>query len=151
MMTMEFLIQGSYFVAAMLCILGLKQMSSPVTARRGIVWAGAGMVLATLVTFAVPEVIDSEHAVTNIVLIIVAIAIGGGYAWVTAKKVAMTDMPQMIAMYNGMGGGAAATIAAAEAAIRSFFMSSSPTFLWSRAVDVGFPNSRRLPTRGVRC
>ena len=114
MMTMEFLIQGSYFVAAMLFILGLKQMSSPVTARRGIVWAGAGMVLATLVTFAVPEVIESEHAVTNIVLIIVAIAIGGGYAWVTGKKVAMTDMPQMIAMYNGMGGGAAATIAAVE-------------------------------------
>src|SRR5690606_22598017 len=48
------------------------------------------------------------------ILIIVAIAIGGGYAWYTGKKVAMTDMPQMIAMYNGMGGGAAATIAAVE-------------------------------------
>ena len=51
MMTMEFLIQGSYFVAAMLFILGLKQMSSPVTARRGIVWAGAGMVLYPLSAF----------------------------------------------------------------------------------------------------
>ena len=46
---MELLIQASYFAAAVLFILGLKQMSSPVTARRGIVWAGAGMVLATLV------------------------------------------------------------------------------------------------------
>jgi H+-translocating NAD(P) transhydrogenase subunit beta len=108
------IIQASYFLAAALFILGLKQMSSPVTARRGIVWAGAGMVLATLVTFAVPEIIDGEQAGTNIVLIIIAIAIGGGYAWVSGKKVAMTDMPQMIAMYNGMGGGAAATIAAVE-------------------------------------
>jgi NAD(P) transhydrogenase subunit beta len=112
--TVELIVQASYFLAAMLFILGLKQMSSPVTARRGIVWAGAGMVLATVVTFAVPEVIGGEHAATNVILIIIAIAIGGGYAWVTGKKVAMTDMPQMIAMYNGMGGGAAATIAAVE-------------------------------------
>ena len=46
--------------------------------------------------------------------IIIAIALGGGYAWFSGKKVAMTDMPQMIAMYNGMGGGAAAAIAAVE-------------------------------------
>ncbi len=100
--------------AAVLFILGLKQMSSPVTARRGIVWAGAGMVLATLVTFMVPEIINSDQALTNISLIVIAIVIGGGYAWYSGKKVAMTDMPQMIAMYNGMGGGAAATIAAVE-------------------------------------
>ena len=111
---MELLIQASYFIAAALFILGLKQMSSPVTARRGIVWAGAGMVLATLVTFVAPEITGSSHANTNLILIIVAIALGGGYAWWSGKKVAMTDMPQMIAMYNGMGGGAAATIAAVE-------------------------------------
>jgi len=111
---MSILIQGSYFLAAVLFILGLKQMSSPVTARRGIQWAGAGMVLATLVTFLAPELTDSPQAMTNYLLIIVAISIGGGYAWVTGRKVAMTDMPQMIAMYNGMGGGAAATIAAVE-------------------------------------
>ena len=108
------IIQASYLITAVLFILGLKQMSSPVTARRGIVWAGAGMVLATLVTFAAPDIINSEQATTNILLIIAAIAIGGGYAWIRGKKVAMTDMPQMIAMYNGMGGGAAATIAAVE-------------------------------------
>jgi NAD(P) transhydrogenase subunit beta len=111
---MELLIQASYFAAAVLFILGLKQMSSPVTARRGIIWAGAGMVLATLVTFVAPEITGSSHASTNLILIIVAIGIGGGYAWWSGKKVAMTDMPQMIAMYNGMGGGAAATIAAVE-------------------------------------
>ena len=111
---MDMIIQASYLIAAVLFILGLKQMSSPVTARRGILWAGAGMILATLVTFLTPEVINSAHASTNIMLIIVAITIGGGYAWYSGRKVAMTDMPQMIARYNGMGGGAAAAIAAVE-------------------------------------
>ena len=111
---MESLIQAAYLIAAALFILGLKQMSSPVTARRGILWAGAGMVLATLVTFMSPEVIGSNQVSINILLIIIAIALGGGYAWYSGKKVAMTDMPQMIAMYNGMGGGAAAAIAAVE-------------------------------------
>ena len=75
---METLIQASYFIVAVIFIAGLKQMSSPVTARRGIVWAGAAMVLATLVTFLAPQIIDTEQAITNIVLIILAIAIGGG-------------------------------------------------------------------------
>jgi len=111
---MEILIQAAYLIAAALFILGLKQMSSPVTARRGILWAGAGMVLATLATFMSPQILDSDQVSTNIMLIIIAIALGGGYAWHSGKKVAMTDMPQMIAMYNGMGGGAAAAIAAVE-------------------------------------
>ena len=51
---MNIVIQLSYFLAAVLFILGLKQMSSPVTARGGIVWAGAGMVVATLITFSAP-------------------------------------------------------------------------------------------------
>ncbi|MFT7471476.1 MAG: NAD(P) transhydrogenase subunit beta [Kiritimatiellia bacterium] len=111
---METLIQAAYLIAAALFILGLKQMSSPVTARRGILWAGAGMVLATLATFMSPQILDSDQVSINIGLIIIAIALGGGYAWYSGKKVAMTDMPQMIAMYNGMGGGAAAAIAAVE-------------------------------------
>jgi|TARA_B110000879_G_scaffold180058_1_gene236415 NAD(P) transhydrogenase subunit beta len=111
---METLIQAAYLIAAALFILGLKQMSSPVTARRGILWAGAGMVLATLATFMSPQILDSDQVSINIMLIIIAIALGGGYAWYSGKKVAMTDMPQMIAMYNGMGGGAAAAIAAVE-------------------------------------
>lgn len=97
-----------YLTAAVLFILGLKQMSSPVTARRGIIWAGVGMVLATLVTFIHPQV----HS--NYLLMLLAIGLGGGVAWKTGKAVAMTDMPQMIALYNGMGGGAAAAIAAVE-------------------------------------
>ena len=107
MISMRTVIEASYFIAAILFIFGLKRMSSPVTARGGIVWAGAGMVVATLVTFLYP-------GMGNYPLMMVAIFIGGVAAWVSGKKVAMTDMPQMIALYNGMGGGAAAAIAAVE-------------------------------------
>ena len=100
-------VQASYFIAAALFILGLKRMSSPVTARSGIVWAGVGMVVATLITFLTP-------GMGNYALMTVAIAVGGIAAWVTGRRVAMTNMPQMIALYNGMGGGAAAAIAAVE-------------------------------------
>jgi NAD(P) transhydrogenase subunit beta len=106
-MTVITLIQTAYFVAAILFILGLKAMSSPRSARRGMVWAGAGMVLATLVTF----LYSGLH---NYALMIVAMVAGGAVAFVGAKRVAMTDMPQMVALYNGMGGGAAAAIAAIE-------------------------------------
>ncbi|MFQ6006567.1 MAG: NAD(P)(+) transhydrogenase (Re/Si-specific) subunit beta [Woeseia sp.] len=104
---MRSVIEASYFIAAILFIFGLKRMSSPVTARGGIIWAGAGMVVATLVTFLYP-------GMGNYALMMVAIFIGGVAAWISGKKVAMTDMPQMIALYNGMGGGAAAAIAAVE-------------------------------------
>jgi NAD(P) transhydrogenase subunit beta len=100
-------VQASYFVAAALFIFGLKRMSSPVTARSGIVWAGVGMVVATLITFLTP-------GMGNYGLMTVAIAVGSIAAWVTGRRVAMTDMPQMIALYNGMGGGAAGAIAAVE-------------------------------------
>jgi len=101
------LIDISYFVTACLFILGLKRMSSPVTARSGIVWAGAGMAVATLVSFLYPNMSNYE-------LIVAAIVVGSIVAWWSGKRVAMTDMPQMIALYNGMGGGAAAAIAAVE-------------------------------------
>ncbi len=103
----ETLIQASYFVTAALFILGLKRMSSPVTARSGILWAGSGMLVATLVSFLYP-------GMTNYELILAAIVAGGALAWWSGKRVAMTNMPQMIALYNGMGGGAAAAIAAVE-------------------------------------
>jgi NAD(P) transhydrogenase subunit beta len=102
------LVNASYLVTAFLFIMGLKRMSSPVTARSGVIWAGWGMLVATLVTFLAPQIAG------NYFLIVTAILIGGVAAWWTGKRVAMTDMPQMIALYNGMGGGAAAAIAAVE-------------------------------------
>ena len=104
------LTQLSYLVAAALFILGLKRMSSPVTAVSGVRWAGVGMLLATVATLA----FVSGAPQLNMILVLAAIAIGGIVAWVSGKRVAMTDMPQMIALYNGMGGGAAAAIAAVE-------------------------------------
>jgi NAD(P) transhydrogenase subunit beta len=101
------IIDVSYFLTAALFIMGLKRMSSPVTARSGIVWAGWGMAVATVVSFLYP-------GMGNFPLIVAAIFVGSLIAWWSGKKVAMTDMPQMIALYNGMGGGAAAAIAAVE-------------------------------------
>ncbi len=108
-MSTQTLVQLSYLVAAGLFIVGLKRMSSPLTAVSGVRWAGVGMVLATLVTLAF-----MGASTLNLGLVIGAVAVGGGLAWVSGKRVAMTDMPQMIALYNGMGGGAAAAIAAVE-------------------------------------
>jgi len=108
-MTESIIINTCYFVVAFLFILGLKRMSSPVTARRGIIWAGVGMVLATLVTFGWP-------GMDNYLLMIIALVVGGGVSWWSGTVVKMTDMPQMVALYNGMGGGAAAAISAIELA-----------------------------------
>ena len=102
-----YLAKASYFLAAALFILGIKRMSSPVTARKGIVQAGIGMVIATLATFAIT-------GGNNLVLIVLGIAIGVVPTWLWGKKVAMTDMPQMVALFNGMGGGSAAAIGAGE-------------------------------------
>ena len=99
------LIDPIYIATIFFFIIGLQRMSHPLTARSGIVWAGAAMLIATLVTFLTP-------ALTNFTLIAIAIVIGGGFGYIAAKRVAMTDMPQMIALYNGMGGGAAAGISA---------------------------------------
>ncbi|AVR89479.1 NAD(P)(+) transhydrogenase (Re/Si-specific) subunit beta [Thauera aromatica] len=106
-MTSNWFVSMAYFIVAVVFIVGLKAMASPVTARRGIVWAGFAMVGATVVTFFMP-------GLHNIGLMVLAIVLGGGVAWYSGKVVKMTDMPQMVAIYNGMGGGAAAGIAAIE-------------------------------------
>jgi NAD(P) transhydrogenase subunit beta len=107
---MQTITQLSYLAAAALFILGLKRMSSPVTAVSGVRWAGIGMLLATAVTLTFMGGAPS----LNFMLVVIAIVLGGSIAWISGKRVAMTDMPQMIALYNGMGGGAAAAIAAVE-------------------------------------
>ena len=100
-------IDGVYVVAVLVFILGLKAMSGPTTARRGIVYAGMAMLLAVVVTFFSPGLSD-------FLLIFVGVAIGGLGGWYWAQVVKMTAMPQMVAMFNGMGGGSAAAIAAVE-------------------------------------
>jgi H+-translocating NAD(P) transhydrogenase subunit beta len=104
-MSVQTLINLSYFAAALLFIVGLKRMSSPATARGGIVWAGIGMVIAVVATLFTP-------GLHNLPWMIGAIVVATALAWWSGKRVPMTDMPQMVALYNGMGGGSAAAIGA---------------------------------------
>ncbi len=104
-MQMPIYVQGAWFAGALLFIFGLKGMSSPASAQRGIVIAGYGMLLAIAAVFFIP-------GLQNLGLMALALALGGAAAWISGKQVKMTDMPQMVAIYNGMGGGAAAAIAA---------------------------------------
>lgn len=113
----QLIIDSSYFAAAFLFIYGLKRMSSPVTARSGIVVAGVGMLVATLASFLYFFGVDEAarpHLTMNVMLAAVALGVGTGLSWWQGKRVAVTAMPQMVALYNGMGGGAAAAIAAVE-------------------------------------
>ena len=105
MADLSLVIEPVYLVTIFFFIVGLQRMSHPLTARSGIVWAGAAMLIATLVTFFTP-------GLGNIALIAIAIVIGGGFGYIAARRVPMTHMPQMVALYNGMGGGAAAGISA---------------------------------------
>jgi len=103
--------------AAFLFMYGLKRMSSPVTAPSGIKVAGLGMAVAILVSFLYGFDVSATAKpllMANIGLALLALVVGGGLAWWSGRKVAMTAMPQMVALYNGMGGGAAAAIAAVE-------------------------------------
>jgi NAD(P) transhydrogenase subunit beta len=111
------IIGGTDLIAAFLFMYGLKRMSSPVTAPSGIFVAGIGMLAAVAASFLYAFTVDAAarpHLLVNIGLGVVALVIGGGAAWWIGKKVAMTAMPQMVAIYNGMGGGAAGSIAAVE-------------------------------------
>src|SRR5262245_836694 len=113
----QVIIDASYFAAAFLFIYGLKRMSSPLTARSGIVVAGVGMLVATLASFLYYFGVNEAaqpHLGTNVILAATALGLGTAWAWWSGKRVAMTAMPQMVALYNGMGGGAAAAIAAVE-------------------------------------
>jgi NAD(P) transhydrogenase subunit beta len=104
-------------VAAFLFMYGLQRMSSPATAPSGIFVAGIGMAAAILASFLYVFTVGSAarpHLPVNIGLVIVALLMGGSVAWWSGKRVAMTAMPQMVALYNGMGGGAAGAIAAVE-------------------------------------
>ena len=103
----ESVIGVTYFVAALLFVVSLKQMTAPPTARRGNLIAAVAMTLAVGVTL-----LDSQ--VRQLGLIALAIAIGGIGGTIWARRVKMTQMPQMVALFNGMGGGTAALVSIGE-------------------------------------
>jgi NAD(P) transhydrogenase subunit beta len=94
--------------AAVLFILSLKGLSSPKTARLGTALGAIGAVVATVVLFFTGIELD------NLVLIIAAILVGSAIGWISARRVKMTAMPQLVALFNGVGGGAAGLIAIVE-------------------------------------
>ena len=118
LISISHLITGAADLAAsFLFMYGLKRMSSPVSAPSGIRVAGFGMLVAIVANFMLVFTVDAAakpHLLVNIILAVVALAIGASVAWIKGRTVAMTEMPQMVAIYNGLGGGAAGAIAAVE-------------------------------------
>ncbi len=100
-------IELSYLLAAILFIIGLKQLSSPATARQGNFLAAIGMLIAVIATLINQEILSYG-------LIAVALVIGSIIGLVSAQKVPMTAMPQMVGIFNGLGGAASALIAIGE-------------------------------------
>ena len=97
-----------FYLAASVCfILALKGLSSPRTARRGNAIGAAGALLAVVTVFL-------SAKLENIPLILAAIAVGSAVAVPVARRVQMTQMPQLVALFNGVGGGAAALVAVLE-------------------------------------
>jgi H+-translocating NAD(P) transhydrogenase subunit beta len=99
----------AYLAAAVLFILGLKQLSSPKGARNGNFTAAAGMVIALLATLPL-----LHFTAAGVVIILIGVVIGTLVGSFGARMVKMTAIPQMVALFNGVGGGAAALVAVAE-------------------------------------
>jgi proton-translocating NAD(P)+ transhydrogenase subunit beta len=100
-------VTACYIVAFSLFIYGVSQGTHPTTARRGNLIAATGMAVAVAITL-------SLDVIANGVLIVLGILIGTLVGGVASRRVQMTQMPQMVALYNGVGGGAAALISWAE-------------------------------------
>ncbi len=96
----------AYLISGVFFILALRGLSSPATSQRGNRFGMAGMLIAVVTTLV-------THDVASLPEILGAIAIGGGIGWVTARKIAMTDMPQLVAAFHSLVGLAAVLVAAA--------------------------------------
>ena len=101
-------VQIGNLVAAVLFILALKGLSSPKTARNANLLGAAGALLATIILF------FSGIPLHNIIIIIAAVLLGSAVGAIAARRVQMTQMPQLVALFNGVGGGAAALVSVIE-------------------------------------
>ncbi|MFN8207171.1 MAG: NAD(P)(+) transhydrogenase (Re/Si-specific) subunit beta [Bacteroidales bacterium] len=108
----ESILEIIYLLASILFVFGLKMLSKPDTARKGNLWAAFGMTLAIIGTMVFHK--SNGEPIRNIPLILVAIAFGTVAGWMIAKRVKMTAMPQLVSLFNGMGGACAALIALME-------------------------------------
>jgi len=106
------ILEITYVIASVLFIIGLKMLSHPLTARKGNILAAAGMILAIVSTILFHQ--KEGKPIGNIGFILAAIAVGTIIGWIVARRVKMTAMPQLVSLFNGMGGAAAALISMME-------------------------------------
>jgi H+-translocating NAD(P) transhydrogenase subunit beta len=107
-----YLVQVSFIVGAALFVVGLHLMNSPATARNGNRVSATGMVIAVLAE--VVSVAQGSVGIWNWVIIAGGLAVGGGLGLRMARTVAMTSMPQLVSLFNAVGGGAAAMLALSD-------------------------------------
>ncbi len=94
----------SYLLAAIFFVIGLKLMSHPETARKGNFWAGGGMGLSMVTTLFLHRDASGAHIeMINVIVIIIAIAIGGVLGTIVARRIKMTAMPQLVSVFNATG------------------------------------------------
>ena len=105
----DHIIQYAYLVAAVLLIVGMRQLSSPKTAPRGNKTAAFGMLIAIVATLKLVT-----GGAIGYGTVFAGVVVGGGIGTVLAVRIQMTAMPQMVALLNGFGGGASALVASAE-------------------------------------
>ena len=103
------LVRLAWLVGASMFVIGLMRMNSPATARNGNLISAAGMAIAIGATAVL--LLSGGAGGTAWLIIVIGIAIGGGLGLYTARTVAMTAMPQLVSLFNAVGGGAAALIA----------------------------------------
>ncbi len=109
-MAINFIINLCYLIGVLAFVWGLRLLSSPDTARRGNILAGIGMGIAIVATLIKPI----EGAANNYIWIIAGVIIGSIIGWLAANRIKMTAMPQMVSVFNGLGGACAAVLAITE-------------------------------------
>jgi NAD(P) transhydrogenase subunit beta len=133
-----------YLVAAVLFILGLKLMAHPRTAVRGNLLGSAGMLLAIVMTL-------TDHRIVDYRIIIAGFAVGGLFGTILAYRAPMTAMPQVVAIFNGLGGGASALAvgAAFEEALRGEWIEKITIQFSSSAAAAALVGAVALTGSGV--
>jgi NAD(P) transhydrogenase subunit beta len=110
--TIDILVRLAWLLGAATFVIGLMRMNSPATARNGNLVSAAGMAIAVAATGVL--LLRDGADITAWLIIAVGILVGGGFGLYTARSVAMTAMPQLVSLFNAVGGGAAALIAIDE-------------------------------------
>ncbi|WP_394992053.1 NAD(P)(+) transhydrogenase (Re/Si-specific) subunit beta [Emticicia sp.] len=115
-MEVKYILDIIYLIASVTFVLGLKMLSHPDTARKGNLYAAFGMALAIVGTIMLYNHADgyTTREPIKIILILAAIVVGTVAGWLTASRVQMTKMPELVSLFNGMGGACAAIIGLME-------------------------------------